>query len=379
MTDFKKMTVESLRALAREKLGPAGSRLKTKGELVKALEAAGRPPAAAGRAGMRARPAGSPAEPAAAKAGARKAAPPKGARPAAKAAEGTPRAAKGAGKAAPAGVSRERGTGKAAAGAGAPAKAKRETAARPGEGLPDLEGHFVARIRGEEAVREAPHQMSESGSDAPYPPNAEGVGEAAWDEGLGELPWGYGDDAFVALPRDPATVFLYWDLSGETVGRGFEGLDHPRSQLWLFARAGEGWERLRTVDFALESRGWYLHDLEPGRTYRAEIHAVARQGKERLVGRSSNEVTLPPVGASPIIDDRFVRIPWDMPLGRLLGPGHPGGPFSEEARRLLARLSDWTRFSGATWGSAGGVGGRPFSPASAPGGPPGRPGEGEER
>ena len=70
------------------------------------------------------------------------------------------------------------------------------------------------------------------------------------------------------------------------------------------------------------------------------------------------------------MDDRFIRIPWDLSLGKLLGPGHPGAPFSEEARAMLARLSDWSRFSGPTWGgSAGGMGGRPSSPTAAPSSP----------
>jgi hypothetical protein len=265
----------------------------------------------------------------------------------------------------------------AAAGKGPRTRKPQEPAAaakgHPGEGLPDPEGHFVARVRGEEAVREAPHAMAETGGDGPWTPEREGVGAPKYDEGLGELPWGYGDDAFVALPRDPTTLFLYWDLSQHTVASGFAGLDHGRAQLWVFGKAGEGWERLRTLEFALESRGFYVHDLEPGRTYRAEIHAVDRRGQDRLVGRGSNPIALPPIGPSPIVDDRFARIPWDMPLGRLLGPGHPGTPFSDEARELLARLSDWSRFSGPTWGSAGagGIGGRPSSPTSSPGGKPG--------
>jgi hypothetical protein len=383
MADFEKMKVEDLRALAREKLGPAGSRLRTKGELVDALRAAARAPARAGRAGTPAGAAGGRSRsPAGKPAGKPKGAPPRKARPAAAQASG--RAGKGTakaasrGKRAATGAAPERAAGKAGAAVGARA-AKRAAPARKGEGMPDAEGYFVARVRGEDAVREAPRAMTEAGSDAPYPSDAEGVGGPTYEEGLGDLPWGYGDDAFVALPRDPKTAFLYWDHSRDTVARGFEGLDHPRAQLWLFVRAGDGWDRLRTVEFALESRGWYVHDLEPGRTYRAEIHAVARTGGERLVGRPSNEVTLPPVGPSPVVDDRFVRIPWDLPLGRLLGPGRPGGPFSDEARSLLARLSDWTRFAGATWGSAGGMGGRPFSPTSSPGGPPAKPDGGEER
>jgi hypothetical protein len=112
-----------------------------------------------------------------------------------------------------------------------------------------------------------------------------------------------------------------------------------------------------------------VHDLEPGRVYRAEIHLVDRGGRERLVPHASNPVVLPPIGPSPVVDDRFVAIPWAFPLPRLLGPGTPGGPFSEELRALLARLSDWNRFRAAGQPGAGGPDLRPTSPAGGPGGP----------
>ncbi len=386
MPDFKKMTVESLRELARKLLGPGHSRFKSKTDLVRALEAAGE-----------GGPANEPVKPARAASTRTASAPQKAAKvakeaakssregvrstvragkaPAAAASEGARASAKAAGG--------QKGGKplKAAAGAvGAMGRTKRAGTQAP-EGLPDPEGYFVARIRGEEAVRDAPHPMTESGADRPYPAWGEGVGAPTYDERLGDLPWGYGDDAFIALPRDPRSLFLYWDYPGETVARAFEGLDHPRAQLWIFVRSQHGWDRLRTIEFALESRGFYVHDLEPGRAYRAEIHAVDRQGRERLVAHPSNEVALPPVGLSPIIDDRFIRIPWDMPLGRLLGPGHPGAPFPDEARALLARLSDWARFSGSTWGGsagAGGMGGRPSSPTSSPS-KPGPAGGGDAR
>ena len=411
MPDFKKMTVENLRELARKVLGPGHSR-KTKSELVAALEEAGGKSAAGGREGGKAaagggetdargrarsvagkaakaaqkagqaaaQKAGQMAQNAAQKAGqvARE-----GARTAARAGkaamEGAAEGAKEAAK-----TTRARKTGKvaaavaavagAAAGAAAGVSAARRSAkAGRSAGVegPDPEGYFVARVRGEDAVREAPHPMAESAYDR-WSAYEEGVGAAVYDEQLGDIPLAYGDDAFVALPRDPRTVFLYWDHARETVARGFEGLEHPRVQLWVFARAGAGWDRIRVLDFALEARSYYVHDLEPGRSYRAEIHVVDRAGRERLLGASSNEVGLPPVGPSPIVDDRFIRIPWDLPLGRLLGPGHAGGPFPEDARAMLARLSDWSRFSGPTWGgSAGGMGGRPFSPTSSPSSPSG--------
>jgi hypothetical protein len=77
-----------------------------------------------------------------------------------------------------------------------------------------------------------------------------------------------------------------------------------------------------------------------------------------------------------VIDDRFLRLPWDVPFGRLLGPGHPGAPFSEEARAALARMSDWSRFQDhtAAWGGSAGLGG-PAAPGGAGGAGPGpRPG-----
>jgi hypothetical protein len=388
MADFKKMTVESLRELARKILGPGQSR-KTKGELIDALERAGGGEARAAAGEPEARGRKEKGGRGAATVG--KAA--RAAKQAGKAARDSARAVARAGKAAAdaaaqgasAGAkealktTRSRGSGKvtaavaavagAAAGAAAGVAAARKAArARRAEG-PDPEGYFVARVRGEDAVREAPHPMSEAAQDR-WASVEEAVGTPSYDEQLGDLPWAYGDDAFVALPRDPRTIFLYWDYARETVARTFEGLDHGRVQLWVFARAGAGWDRLRTIDFALESRGYYVHDLEPARTYRAEIHVIDRIGRTRLLGAPSNEVALPSVGPSPIVDDRFIRIPWDLPLGHLLGPGHARAPFSEDARAMLARLSDWSRFSGPTWGgSAGGMGGRPSSPTSSPSSP----------
>jgi hypothetical protein len=135
----------------------------------------------------------------------------------------------------------------------------------------------------------------------------------------------------------------------------------------VFARdAAGGWDRVRVVGFALESHGYYVHDLEPGRTYRGEIHAVDRAGRDRLVARPSNPVQLPPSGPSPVVDDRYARIPWDLPLQRWLKELRAGEAFPEDLRAQLARLSDWSRFQAEGAGSgAGGVGGRPSSPGGA--------------
>src|SRR5205823_1208732 len=53
------------------------------------------------------------------------------------------------------------------------------------------------------------------------------------NEGLGELPWGYGDGRLVALVRDPATLFVYWDFSPQQVEQAFAGLGAARAVLKL--------------------------------------------------------------------------------------------------------------------------------------------------
>ncbi len=337
MAKLETMTVEALRKLARRVLGAAAARLQGK----KALLAALRKAEAAGAASRKARPARK-----AAPAGKRKA------RPAAVAGKKAP-----ARKAVP----------KAKGGR------RKAEAAGPAPSL-DPEAYFVARVRGEEAARAAPRPMTEAAVEGRKPSGVRELAEPeapAPDEGLGELPWSYGDDVLVALPRDPRTLFLYWDFAPATVAGALSGMEGGRTQLWIFARGGgDGLERVRTLDFALEARSFYVHDLEPGRAYLAEVHAVDRQGRERRLGGPSNEVRLPGVGPSPLVEDRFARIPWDLPLSRWLREVLRGGPFSEELRALLARLSDWSRFGGrAGGGTAGGMGGRPSSPAGGPSSP----------
>jgi hypothetical protein len=396
MAELKNMTVRALRDLARKALGRGHSKLKTKDELVAALQAAGRnvsdaagkAVSGAGRAAARVKEATGRAAKAAGKAveSASRGRAAAKARRAGEAAE--KKAAAGARKEAAAGRKKE-----AARGKKEPAARKAARAAPPAEpppaepprdepqrDEPDVDGYFVARVRGEDAVRDAPHPMTESaleeGRAAPGEPRKPAPRrERALEEDLGELPWTYADDALVALPRDPRTLFVYWDHHDETLRGGFDGAHGAKAQLWVFARneAG-GWDRVRVLDFALESRSYYVHDLDAGRTYRAEIHLVDRAGNTRRLQDASNEMMLPPFGPSPIVADRFMRLPWSEPLTRLLRHVREGAPFPEELRALLADLSDWSRFVAPTWGAggtsgAGGPGGRPGGAGGPSGGP----------
>ncbi|MBU8900465.1 DUF4912 domain-containing protein [Corallococcus sp. M34] len=171
---------------------------------------------------------------------------------------------------------------------------------------PLVEGFFVARVAGEREARR--HHLLEE--QARWLPPADQSSE--YDEHLGELPLDYEDDTALLMPRDPHTLFVFWDFSAATRARALEGLDAPRAVLKVF----EGEQLVREVEFALESRSFYIHGLPPGRPYRVEAHFIAKDGSGRRIGGSTNRVVLPPSGPSSDTSVRFLRMPTGFEAAR---------------------------------------------------------------
>lgn len=165
----------------------------------------------------------------------------------------------------------------------------------------------MVRVAG--SVEAERHHLTES-SGAPPTPTPPAAG---YDEQLGELPDGYEDDAVLLLPRDPHTLFFLWDFARQTRQSALAGLEHPHAKLRVF----DGEALVREVDFALESRSFYVHGLTPGRSYRVEACFVGNRGEVRRIGRTSNVIALPREGPSDDLTVRFMRIPWDLPLNRI--------------------------------------------------------------
>ena len=164
---------------------------------------------------------------------------------------------------------------------------------------PLIEGFFVARVRGEAEARR--HHLQQPPEPTPEPPPL----AAAEPEAQEPLPREYHDDTALLLPRDPHTLFALWDFSPATRSRAMKGLEEPRAVLRVF----DGESLVREMDCALESRGYYIHGLPPGRPYRVEAHFVGRDGKAHRIGPSSNRVALPPTGVSTDTSVRFLRRP----------------------------------------------------------------------
>ncbi|MFP2962997.1 DUF4912 domain-containing protein [Myxococcus sp. 1LA] len=184
---------------------------------------------------------------------------------------------------------------------------------------PVVEGFFVARVAGEAEARS--HHLVETVAATPPPP--------VDIEGLGALPEGYHDDSVLLLPRDPYTLFVSWDFSLGAQLRAQDGLDAPRPVLRVF----DGEQMDRELAFAVEARGFYIHGLGAGRTYRVEAHFVGRDGRSRRIGASSNRVTLPPAGVSTDLTVRFIRVP---PVEAELPPVASAEAPSDEVREYVS-------------------------------------------
>jgi uncharacterized protein len=160
------------------------------------------------------------------------------------------------------------------------------------------------------------------------------------NDGLGELPWGYGDGRLVALVRDPETLFIYWDFTGHQVEQAFSGLGAARAVVKLWNARGAGAELVRECDVHLEARGWYLRDLPSGMELRVEIWAVGERGARLL--RAARPVRLPPSVQSDQLEAVYLRLPLDHSLRDGLTRADPlnygGAAPSEWDRRLHPRI-----------------------------------------
>src|SRR5438445_3820459 len=147
------------------------------------------------------------------------------------------------------------------------------------------------------------------------------------NEGLGELPWAYGDARLVGLVRDPTTLFIYWDFSPQQIEQAFAGLGRARAMIKLWNSRNGGGDLVRETEVHLDARGWYLRELPPGLELRAELWAVGERGARLM--RAARPARLPPAAPSEQLEAFYLRLPLDQPITARIPVGRPlsyGGP-----------------------------------------------------
>lgn len=91
-----------------------------------------------------------------------------------------------------------------------------------------------------------------------------------------------GEDRITAIPRDPQSVFVYWELNGPRSAEVVRELG-PECQ-WILRVLNISDGTSRSIPVARESANYYL-DLTAGETYGFEL-GVRSQGKWRTVCRT---------------------------------------------------------------------------------------------
>lgn len=140
---------------------------------------------------------------------------------------------------------------------------------------------------------------------------------ASVDEGLPDLPDGYGESRIVLMPRDPQWAYAYWDIPNEHKAE-LRNQGGQRLSLRLYDVTDVDLEHqnphnLQQFECDELARDWYLPIPVSDRDYLVEIGYLAGDGRWLMLARSQ-PVRVPPVYPSGWEDDQFLTIDWETEL-----------------------------------------------------------------
>jgi hypothetical protein len=142
------------------------------------------------------------------------------------------------------------------------------------------------------------------------------VNFASVDEGIGELPGGYGESRIVLMPRDPQWAYAYWDIPNiqkEELRR--QGGQQLSLRLYDVTDL-DGHQSPHSVQEYLcdeMAREWYLPVPVSDRDYIIDIGYRCPDGRYLVLSRSS-AVRIPPVYPSDWVEDVFITVNWEEEL-----------------------------------------------------------------
>jgi uncharacterized protein len=147
----------------------------------------------------------------------------------------------------------------------------------------------------------------------------DGIGGAlaSVDEGLPDLPQGYGDSRIVLMPRDPQWAYTYWDISfaakQELRQQGGQQLAlriYDVTDVSSLFQAPHSIQEYPCDELAQE---WYLPIPVSDRDYVIDIGYRCADGRWLTLARSA-PVRIPPIYPSDWIEDHFLTVPWEEEL-----------------------------------------------------------------
>lgn len=189
---------------------------------------------------------------------------------------------------------------------------------------------------------------------------------ASVDEGLPDLPSGYGESRIVLMPRDPQWAYSYWDIPNghkeELRRQGGARLAlrfYDVTDINIDYQAPHSLQQYECDELARE---WYLPVPVSDRDYVAEIGYVCNDGRWLVLARSPR-AHIPPVYPSDWIEDQFITVAWDEELrGKTFlelvppskkmaaGVGGGGNPIYDRVFDM-AQTAEAQRVAGSLFGS----------------------------
>ncbi len=137
------------------------------------------------------------------------------------------------------------------------------------------------------------------------------------DEGLGDLPGGYGQSRIVLLPRDPQWAYAYWDIpiehKNELRAHGGQQLALRIYDVTDINLEHQSPHSIQEYPIDEMAREWYLPIPVSDRTYVIDIGYRCGDGRWLVLARSAS-VSIPPVYPSDWIEDIFITVPWEEEL-----------------------------------------------------------------
>jgi uncharacterized protein len=140
---------------------------------------------------------------------------------------------------------------------------------------------------------------------------------ATADNGLGEIPGGYGESRIVLLPRDPQWAFAYWDITAEHKqelrSQGGQSLALRVYDVTDIDLNHQSPHSIQEYPLDEMAREWYLSIPVSDREYLVDIGYRCADGRWLVLARSAS-IRIPPVYPSEWIEDHFLTINWQEDL-----------------------------------------------------------------
>jgi hypothetical protein len=140
---------------------------------------------------------------------------------------------------------------------------------------------------------------------------------ASVDEGLGDLPGGYGESRIVLMPRDPQWSYAYWDIPNdhkEDLRR--QGGQQLALRIYDVTDINIDYQAPHSIqEYPCDelAREWYLPMPVSDRDYVVDIGYRCADGRWLVLARSA-PVHVPPVYPSDWIEDQFITVNWEEDL-----------------------------------------------------------------